>query len=94
MKYPEKLNVGDLIGVTAPSNGIDNEEDKLRFENAIKNLENMGYKIKATTNCLTCDNGRSSSAEERKNQFMELYRDESVKAIICLEGRRFSLRNA
>lgn len=90
MRYPEKLNKGDYIGVTAISCGIDNDQDLLRFENAIRNLENLGYKVKTTENCKTFSNGRSSSAEERVRQFMELYKDESVKAIIFLEGGDFA----
>ena len=90
MRYPEKLNKGDYIGVTAISCGIDNDQDLLRFENAIRNLENLGYKVKTTENCKTFSNGRSSSAEERVRQFMELYKDETVKAIIFLEGGDFA----
>ena len=56
MRYPEKLNKGDYIGVTAISCGIDNDQDLLRFENAIRNIENLGYKVKTTENCKTFSN--------------------------------------
>ena len=90
MKYPEKLNKGDYIGVTAISCGIDNEKDMLRFENAIKNIENLGYKVKYTPNCKTCFKGRSSTAKQRAEEFMNLYKDNEIKAIIFLEGGDFA----
>ena len=90
MKYPEKLNQGDCIGVTAISCGIEEEKDLLRFENAIKNIEKLGYKVKETPNCRKSIGGRSSSAVERANEFMELYCDPEVKAIIFLSGGDFA----
>ena len=65
MKYPNKLEKGDYIGVTAISSGIDDEIDLLRFENAIKNLENLGYKIIKTSNCLNSFKGRSSNRKTK-----------------------------
>ena len=65
MRYPEKLNKGDYIGVTAISCGIDNDQDLLRFENAIRNIENLGYKVKTTPNCRQCYKGRSSSRRRK-----------------------------
>lgn len=90
MRYPEKLNKGDYIGVTAISCGIDEEKDLLRFENAIKNIESLGYKVKITSNCKTSFNGRSSSAKQRAEEFMKLYKDDEIKAIIFLEGGDFA----
>lgn len=90
MRYPEKLNLGDYIGVTAPSCGLKDDLDKLRFENAIQNIEKLGYKVKVTSNCGLDFRGRSSSAKERANEFMELYKDQKVKAIIFLGGGDFA----
>ena len=90
MKYPEKLQIGDTIGVTAISCGAEDETDVLRFENAIKNVEALGYKIKTTPNCRTLFRGRSSSAEQRAREFMELYEDPKVKAIIFFSGGDFA----
>ncbi|MBR2290049.1 MAG: LD-carboxypeptidase, partial [Clostridia bacterium] len=88
--YPEKLNLGDWIGVTAPSSGFRDEVDKLRFENAIRNLEKMGYRVKTTSNCQEGEKGRSSPAKQRVSEFMELYQDPEVKAIIFLGGGDFA----
>ncbi len=89
MNYPEELKIGDLIGITAPSGGIKDDNDILRFENGINNLKKMGYKVIATPNCRTDFNGRSSSAEQRAKEFMELYENKEVKAIICQNGGDF-----
>lgn len=90
MRFPEKLKIGDYIGVTAISCGLEDEIDILRFENAIKNIENMGYKIKFTSNCKTDNKGRSSTRKQRVTEFMELYKDPEVKAIIFLSGGDFA----
>ncbi len=60
MRYPEKLKKGDTIGVTAISAGLKDDFELLRFENAIKNIEDFGYKVKVTPNCKTNDKGKSS----------------------------------
>ena len=39
MRYPESLEVGDMIGVTAPSAGIAKEIKQKRLDNAKCNLE-------------------------------------------------------
>lgn len=65
MIYPEKLKKGDYIGITAISAGIENENDLLRLENAIKNVENLGYKVKETSNCRTNFKGKSSSRKTK-----------------------------
>ena len=65
MRYPKKLNKGDYIGVTAISCGIDDNQELLRFENAIRNIESLGYKVKATPNCKSCFRGRSSSRKPK-----------------------------
>ena len=65
MKYPEILKKGDYIGVTAISAGCKDENDLLRFENAIKNIEKLGYKVKETSNCRKNFKGRSSSRKTK-----------------------------
>lgn len=89
MKYPEKLNYGDCIGVTAPSMGLGSKEALLRTDNAIKNLENKGFKIKITPNVKSMQVIRSSSSKQRAKEFMELWKDKEVKSIITLEGGDF-----
>ena len=74
MRYPEELKIGDTIGVTAPSAGIEKEIKQKRLDNAKNNLEKLGYKYKETKNVRTDCKGRSSSGKERANQFMDLWK--------------------
>lgn len=57
MKYPEKLNKQDYIGVTAISDGTNKEKDFLRMNNAIKNLKKIGYEVIETENARKSVNG-------------------------------------
>lgn len=89
MRYPKELKIGDYIGVTAPSAGI-NEEIKIkRLENAEKNLRKKGFKYIETSNVRKEEKGRSSSSKERAKQFMDLWNNEKVGAIISATGGDF-----
>lgn len=91
MRYPEKnLNIGDYIGVTAISDGAKKEVDFLRMDNAIKNLEKMGYRVLETENARKSEKGRSSSKEQRIKEFMSLWNDEKIKAILFTTGGDFA----
>lgn len=46
----------------------------------------MGYKVIETQNVRTEEKGRSSSAKERTEQFMQLWKNEDVRAIISAGG--------
>lgn len=89
MRYPKALKDGEYIGVTAPSAGITKEVDLERLDNAKNNFEKLGYKYKETANVRTDERGRSSSAKERAEQFMSLWKDEKVGAIISASGGDF-----
>ena len=90
MKYPEFIKKGDYIGITAPSAGITEDYKVLELDNAIKNFEKMGFKILETANVRTFNYGRSSSAKERAEQFMNLWENDDVSAIICAAGGDFA----
>ena len=64
MILPDRLKKGDIIGVIAPSNPIvgDNIEE---LENARKNLEKDGFKIKYSKNLFSNTNNYSASAKEK-----------------------------
>lgn len=89
MKYPNPLKKGDIIITTAPSAGITKEIDFKRLDNARNNFEKLGYKYKETKNVRTENKGRSSTAEERKDQFMEAWKEPKVGAIISATGGDF-----
>src|SRR3990167_4216921 len=82
---PDKLKRGDTIGVISPSGGLAVLVPH-RLDNAIKFLENQGYKIKEFS-CTRKNNGwESASAKERAKDIMDAFRDKDVKAIICSIG--------
>ncbi len=85
MKYPEKLKIGDTIGICAPSCGIDQEKYE-KLNKAEDALKNMGYKIIETQSVRTNIKGRSAFAEQRTAEFMELYENPEVKLIIFATG--------
>ena len=89
MIYPKLIKAGDTIGVTAPSEGIRNEEREKRTLNAIKHFVERGYNILKTENVKYSVKGRSSGKEERASQFMRLIQDENIDAIIALAGGDF-----
>lgn len=89
MRYPKKIEKGNYIGTTAPSAGISKEGDFPRLDNVKNNFEKRGYKYIETANVRTDEKGRSSSAEERAKQFMELWKEEKISAIISACGGDF-----
>lgn len=89
MKYPKFIKENDLIGITAPSAGIVEEGTLLRIDNAKRNMEKLGFRCIETSNVRTDTQGRSSSGEERKQQFMKLWNDDEVSAIIMGAGGDF-----
>lgn len=89
MRYPKELKKGKYIGVTAPSAGITKEVDFKRLENVKRNLKSRGFNYIETSNVRQEEKGRSSSAKERANQFMDLWSDEKVGAIVSATGGDF-----
>lgn len=89
MKYPEFIKKGDKIAVTAPSLGFYKEEQLREYDNAIQNIKKLGFDFLETENVRICEKGRSSWTEERAKQFMQVWEDETVNAIICAKGGDF-----
>lgn len=91
MKYPNFIKEGDIIGVTAPSAGSENDIDLNKIKFATEQFNKIGYYIKETDNCRKNKNGRSSSSKERAKELEELLIDNNIKAIIGLAGGEFLL---
>lgn len=89
MRYPEKLKIGDTIGICAPSDGISETEKIEKLETAIKNLKQMGYKVIETESVRTSERGRSTSSKKRAEEFMELWKNNEVKLILYAGGGDF-----
>lgn len=85
MILPERLKIGDTIGVIAPSNPIigDNIEE---LEQAKKLVEKDGFKVKYSKNLFSNTNGYSSTAIEKASDINEMFADKQVKMIWCAKG--------
>ena len=89
MIYPKSLKENDIIGVTAPSAGLTRENDDLKIDNAEKNIKKLGYRYFETNNVRKGENGRSAKANVRAEEFMWLWENPEVKAIIMATGGDF-----
>lgn len=89
MLYPEKLKIGDVIGVCAPSSGIKENHNK-RFDSAIEQIRGLGYEVIETAFARK-DDGKctSTTPEIRAKEFLELYENPKVKAILPPWGGEF-----
>ena len=87
MKIPEFLRDGQTIGVTAPSFGVVEPLDIVRFDHAEEILSKKGHPIKKTPNVHTADeSGRSSPLMQRVIELGSLLEDPSVGAIVSASG--------
>lgn len=85
MIKPKKLNIGDCIGVVAPSNPIigDNIEE---LEQAKKIVERDGFKVKFSKNLFSNTNEYSATAKEKAEDINAMFADNEVKMIWCAKG--------
>lgn len=89
MRYPEKLKIGDTIGICAPSSGTV-EPDKLeKLDKAIEQFKELGYKVIETASVRSDVQGRSAPGNIRAKEFMDLWEDDDVKLIIYAGGGDF-----
>lgn len=89
MIFPSGIKVGDIIGVTAPSDGNKKEVDYKRLDNGIRTLKNKGYQVVETENVRTSIKGRSSDAITRARQLEELWDNPKVRLIVAAKGGDF-----
>ena len=82
MIIPNRLNLGDTIGVVAPSNPIigDNVEE---INMAKKIVQKRGFKVKFSKNLFSNTNGYSSTAREKADDINEMFEDKEIKMIWC-----------
>lgn len=80
-----KLNIGDTIGVIAPSGAIVGKNiDELKMAKEI--VEKAGFKVKFSTNIFSNTNGYSATAKEKAEDLNDMFRDKDVKMIWCAKG--------
>lgn len=82
---PEKLRIGDTIGVVAPANPIigDNIEE---INKAKEIIEKSGFKVKFSKNLFSNTNEYSATAKEKANDINEMFANKDIKLIWCAKG--------
>ena len=82
---PSKLKKGDTIGVIAPSNYI--EKDDLEYINAsIALMEASRFKVKFGKYVFEDTLGYGTSPEKRAADINWAFKDDEVKAVMCVKG--------
>ena len=89
MKYPRLLQKGDAVGVCAPSSGVPGEALSARLDNAVLNLKALGYGVIETASVRCDDKCVSANNEIRAAEFMSLYENPNVVAILPPWGGEF-----
>lgn len=80
---PSKLNIGDTIGVIAPSGVVEAKW----LEAGVKILEKWGFKTKLGKHIFKKVGDYSAGTpQERREDFKNMIEDPQVKAITCAEG--------
>lgn len=85
MIKPDKLNIGDTIGVVAPSNPIINENIE-EIQEAKEIVEKLGFKVKFSKNLFSNTHRYSSTAKEKAEDINDMFKDKEVKMIWCAKG--------
>ena len=85
MILPNRLNIGDTIGVVAPSNPIINENIE-EINKAKEIIEKKSFKVKFSKNLFSNTNGYSATAKEKAQDINEMFLDKEVKMIWCAKG--------
>jgi muramoyltetrapeptide carboxypeptidase len=80
---PACLCQGDTVGVVAPASA---PADPGNVDIALSVLEQMGFKPRAATHLRKRWGFLAGTDQQRAEDLMEVFRDKTVKAIICLRG--------
>ena len=86
MIIPKFIQEGDIIAVTAPSDGNKNEIDYTRLALAKSNLKKRGIEVIETLDVRRSVKGRSESAIERAKEVGYVFAGNNVKAVISAKG--------
>lgn len=82
---PQRLKKGDIVGVVAHSNVID--DNRMEAINISKKLmEEAGYRVKFSKNFRANSTAFGASAKEKAEDINSMFKDEEVKAIFSATG--------
>lgn len=85
MIIPERLKIGDTIGVVAPSNPIiEKNIEELHIAKEI--IEKAGFRVKFANNLFSNSNEYSATAKEKAEDINNMFKDKNVKMIWCAKG--------
>jgi muramoyltetrapeptide carboxypeptidase len=79
---PRRLMPGNLIGVSAPSGPVEEEE----IRPGIEALESLGFRVRLSPHALLKKGYLAGADEHRLEDLHGLFQDDEVKAIICARG--------
>ena len=82
---PERLKKGDTIGVIAPSNSIDEDDNEFILKSS-KLFEDLGFNIKFGEFVFSHSLGYGASPLEKAKDVNTMFADSNVKAIFCVKG--------
>ena len=82
MIIPEKLKIGDKIGIVSTARKITLEE----LSPAIKLLENWGFEVVFGSNLFEENNQFSGTSEQRADDLQSMIDNDAIKAILCARG--------
>lgn len=82
MIKPQALKLGDMVGIIAPSSPTSNENVKAAEDKLIE----MGFKVKLGKSPYERYGYLSGTDSIRANDINEMFKDEEIKAIICVRG--------
>ncbi len=85
IKYPNELNISDVIGITATSSGANLE----KIDKAIENVSKLGYKVIETQSTRKSEKLVSADAKTRAEEFIQLWKNDDVKLILEARGGEF-----
>ena len=85
MILPERLKIGDIIGVVAPSNPVIDENIE-EVKKAKDIVENDGFKVLFSKNLFSNTNKYTATAKEKAEDINDMFRNKDVKMIWCAKG--------
>ena len=82
LKAP-RLRRGDCIGIVSPASAPSAQE---KIDKGVRYLEGLGYRVKVGRHVMDEHGYLAGSDEHRAEDFNEMLRDRTVKAIIAVRG--------
>lgn len=90
LRYPAELRPGSTIAVTAPSSGVEAHLHQ-KLDAALQHLRSQGFRIQEGRCLRQTIKSASASKDERAEEFMSFWLDETVDAIIPPWGGVFAM---